>query len=81
MTVVHVHADRASLDHHLDVAGPAFRRFADLIELSSIRIYGEPSDRAMEQLREKARMLGSGDVIVHRPRAGFSRVEPVAKLD
>ena len=25
MTVVHVHADAASLEYHLDVAGPAFR--------------------------------------------------------
>jgi hypothetical protein len=75
MTVVHLHIDSASLDYHVEVAGPAFRRFADLITLSSIRVYGEPSDKAVRQLKEKARLLGSGDVIVHRPLAGFARFE------
>jgi hypothetical protein len=74
MTVVHVHAGPDSLDHHMDVAGPAFRRFEDLLTMSSIRVYGEPSDEALGQLREKARLLGSGDVSVHRSHAGFGRV-------
>ena len=74
MTVVHVHADSASLDYHLEVAGPRFARFADLLTLSSIDIYGEPSEKALGQLRGKVRLLGSGDVIVHRPHAGFNRL-------
>jgi hypothetical protein len=65
--VVYVHADSASLDYHMGVAGPAFRRFADLLTLSSIRIYGEPSDKAVGQLHEKARLLGCEDVTVHPP--------------
>jgi hypothetical protein len=73
MTVVHVHADSASLDYHMEVAGPRFGRFADLLTLSSIHIYGEASDEALGQLRDKLRLLGSGDVIVHRPHAGFNR--------
>jgi hypothetical protein len=73
MTVVHVHADSASLDYHMDVAGPRLGRFADLLTLSSIHIYGEPSDRAHRQLRDKMRLLGSGEVIVYTPYAGFSR--------
>jgi quinol monooxygenase YgiN len=73
MTVVHVHADSASLDYHMDIAGPLFRKFADLITLSSIHIYGEPSERALGQLRDKLRLLGTGDVIVHAPHAGFVR--------
>ncbi len=73
MTVVHVHPDAASLDYHLDVAGPAFGRFSDLVRLSSIQIYGEPSEKALGQLHDKARLLGSGDVIVWGPHAGFSR--------
>jgi hypothetical protein len=81
MTVVHVHADAASLDRHLEVGGPVFRRFADLLTLRSIHVYGEPSRKAMDLLREKANALGSGDVVVHRPQAGFSRLRPVAKLD
>jgi quinol monooxygenase YgiN len=53
MTVVHVHADRASLDHHMEVAGPRFAAFADLVRLSSIHIYGDPSEKAVGQLRDK----------------------------
>jgi quinol monooxygenase YgiN len=74
MTVIHAHADSASLEYHMDVAGPAFGRFADLLTLSSICIYGEPSDKALKQLHHKARLLGSGTVRVHRSHAGFSRV-------
>jgi hypothetical protein len=73
MSVVHVHADPASLDRHLDVAGPMFGKFADLVTLTSIDIYGEPSETALGQLREKLRMLGTGDVVVHSPHAGFVR--------
>ena len=70
MTVVHVHADSASLDYNMEVAGPRFGRFADLLTLSSIHIYGEPSDSALEQLQDKVRLLGSGAVIVHTPHTG-----------
>ncbi len=73
MTVVHIHADSASLEYHMDVAGPVFRRLADLITLSSIRIYGEPSEKALRQLHDKAVSLGEGDVSVHRLHSGFSR--------
>jgi len=73
MTVVHVHPDSASLDYHMEVAGPRFARFADFLMMTSIHIYGEPSERALRQLREKAQELGSGDVIVHAPHAGFIR--------
>jgi len=73
MTVVHVHADSTSLDYHMDVAGPLFRTFADLVTLSSIHIYGEPSESALGQLRDKLRLLGAGDVTVHAPHVGFVR--------
>jgi hypothetical protein len=75
MTVVHVHSDAASLEYHMEVAGPAFGRFADLITLSSIRVYGRPSDKALGRLHEKARLLGSGSVVVYDVHAGFSRFE------
>jgi quinol monooxygenase YgiN len=74
MTVVHMHADSASLERHLEVGGPAFRRFADLLTLSSIRVYGEPSEKAVGQLHEKARLLGCEDVVVQEPQAGFARL-------
>jgi hypothetical protein len=71
MSVVHIHAEPASLDYHLDVAGPLFHKFTDLVTLSSIHIYGEPSETALRLLREKLRTLGAGDVIVHQPHVGF----------
>jgi hypothetical protein len=75
MTVVHMHRDSASLEYHLEVGGPAFRKLADLVTLSSISVYGEPTEKARRQLHEKARMLGNGNVIVQAPQAGFSRFE------
>ena len=73
MTVVHMHHDSASLEYHLEVGGPAFRRFAEFLTLSSIRVYGEPSERALRQLQDKAQALGCTDVSVHGQHAGFSR--------
>jgi hypothetical protein len=73
MSVVHVHVDSSSLEHHLQAGGPVFRRFADLLTLTSIHLYGEPSPRAVELLHEKARMLACEEVVVHAPEAGFGR--------
>jgi quinol monooxygenase YgiN len=73
MTVMQVHPDSASLEFHLEVAGPAFRKFPKLINLSSIHIYGKPSDKLLVQLGDKARLLGHGSVVVHEPHAGFAR--------
>jgi quinol monooxygenase YgiN len=73
MTVVHVHPDAASLEYHLDVAGPFFRRFAELVTLRSTHIYGEPSEKALTQSHEKARLLGKDAVTVHALHAGFTR--------
>jgi hypothetical protein len=73
MTVVHVHLDSASLEYHLEVAGPVFRRFVELVTLSSIHIYGEPSANVLQQVHEKARLLGRDVVVVDTLHAGFSR--------
>jgi hypothetical protein len=73
MTVVHVHPDSASLEYHLEVAGPIFRRFVELVSLSSIHIYGEPSEKVLKQAHEKARLLGRGEVMVDSFYAGFTR--------
>jgi hypothetical protein len=73
MTVVHVHPDSASLEFHLEVAGPVFRRLAHLVTLSSVHIYGEPSEVALEQSHAKARLLGRDEVMVDGLYAGFTR--------
>ena len=73
MTVVHSHVDSASLERHMRVAGPAFARFVDLVRLLTIDVYGTTSEALMEQIRDKAALLGSATVTVHRRHAGFTR--------
>jgi hypothetical protein len=74
MTVVAVHPDSASLEFHMEIAGPAFRKLSGFIRLMTIEVYGRPSDKALKQLRQKAEMLGEGgSVVVQEPQAGFAR--------
>ena len=73
MTVVHVHRDSASLEFHMKVAGQAFPKFAQFIELLTIDVYGKLSDDLLEQVRQKARILGNGAVLVHESCVGFAR--------
>jgi hypothetical protein len=73
MFVIHTHAEPASLDYHMKVAGPRFARLADLVTLRSIDIYGKPSQTALVQLQEKVRPLGPGNVNVYAPHVGSSR--------
>jgi hypothetical protein len=74
MTVVHVHPDSESLEYHMEVAGPVFRQFAEFVTLSSIHIYGDPSETALRQSHEKARVLGRDAVVVDSLHAGFTRL-------
>jgi quinol monooxygenase YgiN len=73
MTVLHMHSDSASLETHMRVAGPLFPKFAEFIKLLRIDLYGEPSEDLVRQLRQKAQMLGSETVLVHRLHRGFAR--------
>lgn len=73
MTVVAVHPDSESLEFHLDVGAAKFRKFADLLDLLKIEVYGAVSEPVLERLGQKARMLGSGTVAVHDLYAGFAR--------
>lgn len=74
MTVVHVHADQASLEHHMDVTGPKIRSIDDLVDLESIDVYGRPNDDLRRRLREKAAALGSERVAVHDLHAAVERI-------
>jgi quinol monooxygenase YgiN len=73
MTVLQVHPDTASMERHMEVAAPVFARFADLLVLRTIDIYGSPSEKVVDQLRHKAELLGSATVAVHDRQAGFTR--------
>jgi len=74
MTVVAVHPDSASLEFHLDIGGPEFRKVGAFIRLRAIEVFGQPSDAAVSQLHEKARILGDATVVVHAVDAGFARM-------
>lgn len=73
MTVLQVHPDSASMESHLEVAGSAFGRFAELIKLSRMDVYGQPSGKLLDQLRGKIRLLGDATMVVHDLEAGFTR--------
>lgn len=73
LTVTHIHRDPESLDRHLTVAGPRFARFADLVRLLHIDLYGAPSEAAVAGLRDKAALLGGATVEVHPLETGFIR--------
>lgn len=76
MTVVSVHPDSDSVRLHMEVGRSAFQKFADLIDLYSIEVYGRPSDEVLSLLEDKAAMLGNGGrVEVHERHAGFMRAQ------
>jgi hypothetical protein len=73
MTAVAVHPDSASLEFHLDLGGPEFRKFAGLIDLGRIDVYGQVNEPVLDRLHPKAWMLGRGTVAVHECHAGCAR--------
>jgi hypothetical protein len=76
MTVAQVHPDSESMEYHMTVAGPAFAGFSELVTLSTLDVYGEPSEALLEQLRRKVELLGPATVVVHDLQAGFARLDP-----
>ena len=73
MTVVAVHPDPASLELHMDIGSAEFRKLAHLVTITEIECYGQPSERALEQLRQKATALGDRGTVVSVGRfAGFT---------
>jgi hypothetical protein len=78
MTVVAVHPDSASLERHMDIGNEEFRKLAHLVTLTAIECYGRPSDKAVEQLKQKAAALGDGGAVVSIERfAGFTHAAVV----
>ncbi len=78
MTVVQIHPTSASMEFHMNVAGPVFRKFTELVTLTRIDFYGKPSNALLEQTRLKAQLLGNATVVVNELHAGFTRLEPGA---
>jgi hypothetical protein len=74
MTVVQVHPNASSMEFHMDVAGSAFPKFTELVTLSRIDIYGQPTAKLLRQMRQKALTLGNAALVVHERLAGFTRL-------
>ncbi|WP_226008136.1 putative quinol monooxygenase [Natrinema salinisoli] len=74
MTVVHAHANSASLAYHMEVAGPKFPPIGEFIDLEAIDVYGRPSEELVTQFEEKASTLGHGHVSIHDRHDGIDRV-------
>jgi hypothetical protein len=74
MSVLHLHPDVASLEFHVQVAGDKFPPIAPLIHMRSIELFGRPGDELVGLFRAKAKLLGTGKVIVHDLHAGFARL-------
>jgi hypothetical protein len=73
MTVLHIHPDSASLEFHMNMAGPKFPPIGEFINMLGIDVYGDPGEALIDRLRQKAEMLGSGSVRMHELHAGFAR--------
>jgi hypothetical protein len=74
MTVLHINPDSASLEFHMEVAGPKFPPIGEFIDMLAIDVYGRPDDALVERLRQKAELLGSGLLRVHELHSGFARL-------
>jgi hypothetical protein len=73
MTVIQIHPSSASMELHMRLAEPIFRKLADFVVLSKVDFYGTPSDALLEQMRQKADLLGNAPVVVNELHAGFAR--------
>jgi hypothetical protein len=73
MTVVQIHPSSESMEFHMEVAGPIFQKFTELLRLSRIDFYGKPSDALLEQMRQKAQLLGDATLVVNELHSGFFR--------
>jgi hypothetical protein len=80
MTVVQIHPSSASMEFHMKVAGPVFRKFTDFVKLSRVDFYGKPSDALVEQMRQKAQLLGNAPVVVNELHAGFMRIGSAVRV-
>jgi hypothetical protein len=76
MTVIQVHPDSDSIVAQMAAAAPLFRRFAELLRMTAMNVYGDPSAELREVLLRKAELLGLGrPPTIHSLSAGFDRFE------
>jgi hypothetical protein len=75
MTVVSVHPNSTSLERHIKLGAPEFRRLAPYIDLREIEVFGQLSEAAADLVGKKAAALGDGGrITLHEQYAGFGRL-------
>jgi hypothetical protein len=79
MTVIQVHPDSDSIVAQMAAAAPLFRRFAELLTMTAMNVYGDPSAELREVLVRKADLLGLGKPpTIHSMSAGFDRFRGIS---
>jgi hypothetical protein len=73
MTVIHVHADSASLEILMKVAGPAFPEFRELINLERIDVYGGSTSACSSSSRTRPSCWEARQSPSTFRRRGFAR--------
>jgi hypothetical protein len=74
MTVIQVHPDSDSVVAQMASAAALFRPFAELLTMTAMDVYGEPSEELRDVLARKAALLGLGQPpAIHALTAGFER--------
>ena len=74
MTVLHINPDSASLEFHMEVAGPKFAPIGEFINMLAIDVYGHP-DAALREGCGRRQPCWAVGVRVHEFHAGFARSE------
>lgn len=72
VTVLQLHPNSESAEFHTKIAGPFFSRFLDLITMSGLYIYGNPSPSLLKQIQD-IKLTSSATVVVNEIHAGFER--------
>jgi hypothetical protein len=73
-SIVHVFPDAESMERHMQGVGDLARRAYDFMQITSIEIYGQPSDATLETMKRVA-STGAAFSIKPRPIGGYIRLK------
>jgi hypothetical protein len=73
VTVLNVHPDVASLEHHQRVLSEVFGPLIDLVEIVRIDVCGELPKTALQQIRDMAQLFGDVTIAARPAEFGFLR--------
>lgn len=72
MSVLHIHRDSSSLEFHLRTVEPLLPKFAGLVRLLSIDVFGTVDNIVIGRLKQKGSVLGTGNIRFHRFLNGYN---------